>query len=120
MRNCRGFRSRVDGWALLDLWIVHIKAGDGRRTTARHDTFIASQDSQNAQEQVDDVHVQRGCTVYRVVQRLGNLIGAAPVVADVAAEDQHHDPVENAMTDTEHQDFHQFHDDHQQQRDRQR
>src|SRR5690606_19269468 len=108
----RGSRIRVDGWARTSLLGLSGTAiiGYGWFPASATDHGIrqsfTTQYPQDAQEQVDDVHVQGRRAVDGVVQGLRNPVGAPPVVADVAAEDHHHDPVENAVTGAENEYFH--------------
>ena len=67
-----------------------------------------SHDAQDSQEQVDDIHVKSGGAVHRIVQRLRYLVGAAPVIADVTAEDEHHHPIDPARVNTQNKNLEQL------------
>lgn len=49
-------------------------------------SLLFGHDPQNAQEQVNDVQVQRSGTVNRVVDGALDLVGTPPIYADVAAK----------------------------------
>lgn len=59
---------------------ISVAAAGGRSRSA--------EDPQQRQEQVDDVQEQRHGRVHRVVQRVGQFECSAPVVDDVAGEQQ--------------------------------
>lgn len=73
--------------------------------------LLAAQNTQQPQKQVDDIHVQRRRRVDGIVHGFGNAVRPRPIVADIAAKNQHDDPINNRMVRVKDKDHHQFDDD---------
>lgn len=71
---------------------------------------------QDPDEEVDNIHIERGGAVYGVVDGLRDAVGPAPVVADVAAEDGNDGPVQNVVVHTEDEDLNELDNDNGNQR----
>ena len=66
------------------------------------------EDPQDAQEQVDDIHIQCRRAVHGIIDCFWDPVGPAPVVTDIAAEYQHDYPIDYPVMDPENEQFNQL------------
>lgn len=89
------------------------------RRAADHRSRLLGKDLQDAHEQVDDVEVQSRGTINCIVEGALDLVGTAPVDADVTAEDRSHDPIHQGDIDFEKVDLDKLNDDRDEERGKQ-
>ena len=65
-----------------------------------------SEDPQDPDKEVGDIHIDIQGGIHRVVQRLRELLGAVDIIADIQGEQAGDQPVDPALRDTEDQQDH--------------